>query len=67
MHIEQGRIPPEYTKLVVLAAMTLPGTLIVYYGEEIGMTSDLEAISCDLAQVFGARLALIKYTYMINF
>ena len=33
------RIPVEYSQLVIMLSMLLPGTNVVYYGNEIGLVS----------------------------
>ena len=33
------RIPVEYSQLVIMLSMLLPGTNVVYYGNEIGLAS----------------------------
>ena len=33
------RIPVEYSQLVIMLTMLLPGTNVVYYGNEIGLDS----------------------------
>ena len=37
--LDFGRIPKDITDAVLIATMLLPGTTIIYYGDEIGMAT----------------------------
>ena len=37
--LDFGRIPKEITDAVLITTMMLPGTTIIYYGDEIGMAT----------------------------
>ena len=44
---EFARIPPAQSEVVMLTTLLLPGTAIVYYGDELGMSDSASAISCE--------------------
>ncbi len=43
---EKARIPSQLSEAVMMATMLLPGTVILYYGDEIGMSDPAQPISC---------------------
>lgn len=42
----QGRIPGELNQVVLMTTLLMPGTSIIYYGDEIGMSTEDFQISC---------------------